>query len=640
MKKILIIILIFVLGFGTYLIFNPDKYYSLQKYIPKEIAVKVRDFGCKYFSKGTPVDKIAYLNTNDESNVALVVKASGNETLVGFRKNGELKTLTIHTNDGKVAVVELNNQKLPVHFEFDGNSATFENYTNSTVDITVNYRDGTTQEFKKSKIIPGKKLGLIPTAYAIETKGIVHETGIAVNVLGCGMGLGSLFVSAGATSPVALLGCGALVTRIVTWDTEIGNCKGDIVECATNLVIKGEALNASLETFDEIYGAVFPSGVRLKGVFRNTITETPIKIGTLEAQSSHKTIWGEWASNGAYEILFKNGGIYTLSVTAEGFKPSNFKVLLSNTQFQILTPGGGKIFPRAQILRDKSFQEIEAGLCLNPDAFIRGEIIDSEQGMPVKNAGIVLFNNDGKNVNEMETESDGIFVVQPSISPLSYSLTLQVFADKYKTQNIPILISYEVKDKSNDYEIKNWNGIVKLELEEESKLKVEKEQEQKVKTDIEEKTKLTPESEQLEQEEPIVEPEEIKENDFSGIWEAKMVRTTPIETYPTERYGDYQKVYNEICSRTTYIFRVYKSPHPRGLYKYRPTEQYPSGGFAGGGINENGNFFPTKELGYMKNWEGKLSGNLGEGTWHCRAEGKDTNVYGSCSGTWTATKKQ
>lgn len=431
MKKTLIIIfiiLIFVLGFGIYLILNSDKHPCIT----------------------------AFINTNSDSNVAMVIKAENGEGLVAFTdENKVINKITIHTADGKSGVIQLNSSGLPTRLDFEGTVATFHNYTDTTVDITVKRVDGTSEVFEKSAISP-KSLSFIPAALAYSVSEYMSGIGTTMNVVGCGVGLGSILFSGGSTTPLAYLGCASLTTRMLTIDTEIGSCKGDILDCAKDAI-----LGSLIEEVQKHGPDFLKKGFRLKGNLKNSITGSQIVNGVIivENKSTGKNLRGEWMPE-SYEIYLRDPGVYSSRLVSEGFADSKFDIILASKKAQIRIPNQPSAFEKD--FGNEDYIEMEMDFFIDPDAFIRGEIIDSEEGESIKDAKILLFEN-ATIVDEAMTESDGTFVVQPPLNETGKNFTLQISANEYKTQNIPIFISYDVVPKSIEYEIPNWNGVVKME---------------------------------------------------------------------------------------------------------------------------------------------------------------------------------
>ncbi len=456
MKKFSFVVFILLLLGGSY--------FYLNKYNPA-ILQNIWQIVYEY----TPEENIesnnqfdVYLNDDLNSNIPVVLKWESGVKLAAFTKNKKLVAITVETKEGKIGLIQLNKDGLPDKFSIEGNIAVFRNYTESTVDIFVTYKNGVTEVFKNSHIMPQQySFNIIQTAYAIETQGVLHEIGIAMNVISCGVGLTSMFVSAGATTPVAFMGCAALAIRYSSWNANFGDCTGDFIYCAGKLTIEGKAGDSIVSTTGDMYDTFFPSGVKLIGVFRNSVSQNPIEKGTLSAlrKNSQESLRGEWKEDGRYEILFKNGGVYALTAFPEGYVKSSFHVSLSDSKIQIRIPNRPEVFEK--LLSTNSLQEIEIDFFIEPDAFISGEVIDSENGNPINEATIELL--DGKDiVAKTFTELDGLFDIQPPIGTEGKSFTLQVSADDYSKNKKSYYVSYDVKIDSDEYELENWTGVVKM----------------------------------------------------------------------------------------------------------------------------------------------------------------------------------
>jgi len=465
--------------------------------------------GCSLLSKDANIPGIVYenedtsvlyLNTNENSEIAMVLVAPNGEGVTAFSETIDgttrINQMVMRTADGKVGHITLNDLSLPEVFTFEGYTTAFSNYTETTVDLVITSPDGTVETIEKSPLnLPGDVISFLelvmPIAYAQEVsagmgasasiedtipreplsyavKTYVNENslqeeiveyskpviGTCLNILTCSVALTSTFFSAGTTSPLAYIGCGMFVTRMVTTNTEIGECKGDLVQCGADAIME-------LVGKEGVFG-FFKEGLRLKGDTKNIITGTYVTNGTigLKSKSGKSELRGEWNEEGEYEIYFKEGGIYSVEALSEGYKDDAFDVAISNTQLQVYKTGqeASLTFP----LIEDGYQEIIVDLLLEPDAYIRGEVIDHEEAMPIEGAELVLIDETG-NVGSDFTRADGEYWIQPPINSGAKAFTIQAIAEGYKNFSRDFVLTYDVMKNSDTYIIENWDGMVRME---------------------------------------------------------------------------------------------------------------------------------------------------------------------------------
>lgn len=567
MKKTLIIrilIILSIISFGLYLAFS-----------------------LSWHEGATSKDLTAFINTNSDSNVAIVIKAKNGEGMVVFTDSKKtISRIVINSPDGKNGIIQVNKDGQPTQLDFDGTTAVFENYTEKTVDISVKRKNGEVEVFKNSSIT-AQSISFIPSAIAYSVSEYMSGVGTAINVVSCGVGLGSILFSGGATSPLAYLGCASLTTRVVTLDTEIGPCKGDILDCAKDAI-----LGSLIEEAQKNGPDFLKNGFRLKWNLRNSISGKPITKGIIliDNISNGKKGRGEVTSD-SYEIYIQDSGVYSARVVLEGFSDGEFNIILTQNKAQIRTKG-------QKLALEKSFDwedyiEMKTDLFIDPDAFIIGEIIDAVEGSSISGAKISLL-DDKTIVDNVLTESDGMFTLHPPMNSVGKNYILSISVNGYKSKDIPIYISYDVKEKSNEYIIDNWNGVIKLEPNLES-------------TD---------------------------ESDFTGLWDGQIMSSR------TDNRNEGFKQF--ICDQTVFAFKVIKIKSGKfvitgslGVATLNTTEKQ-TGIFDRIALNldENGNIeFTSRKFPI----EGNLSSNTGSGTWSHMVVLKKEK-YELCGGTWSAKK--
>jgi hypothetical protein len=387
--------------------------------------------------------------------------------IIGFRENWKINKIWIKWVNWELWLITLDSNWFPKKFEYDQNIATFSNYNWNTVDILIKRIDWTIEEYKNSNIKENKELSLfINTVHALETKWFMHEAWIAVNVLSCWIWLSTFAFTGWASS---LLLCWAITARIVTWNTEIWPCKWDIMQCiwevtvwAWVLVYKWEALDKIIITSGEMYNTLFPSWVLLKWVLKNSITWNEIKNWTLKAvrKYSNESIRWEIKNNWEYEILFKNGWAYWANILSEWFVSTSFPIILSDTKLQVRIPETNIAVEKD--LPENDLKEITMDFLIDPEAYIKWEIIDSVEWNSMKNVSVSLILN-WEVVDSFLTDSDWNFIIEPTLNKEWTNFTLRFEAKDYKTIEKNIFVSYEVIENSDEYFIEWWNNIIKME---------------------------------------------------------------------------------------------------------------------------------------------------------------------------------
>jgi hypothetical protein len=556
MKKIFIVLLIAGIGFGIY----------------------------SYLGTRSPAvnsNLEAFVNTDLESDVAIVVKATNGESLVGFVDEGRALNKVVLTDaDGQSALISVDERGYPSKLEFEGTVATFNNYTENTVDITVRTPDGEVKVYEGSAIT-GESLSFIPRALAYSVSDYITFLSITLNVVTCGAGIGATVTTIGTFSGLSVLGCAQLTARVVTRDMVIGSCDKDYLECAAG---------ALRDAIQKDGPAFLKDGFRLKGGVNNTITGSPITDGVIlvDDLSIGTKSRGEWTPD-SYEIYFKDSGVYSARFVSQGFADLEFNIILTPTKAQIRLPGHK--LDLEEDLGGKDYSEIETQLFMNPDAFISGEIIDAIEGDTVKGARVSLL--DGSTVvDTLSAGDDGMFNVQPTLSPVGKNFVLRVSADGYEQKDVPLFISYEVKQDSSEYEIDNWNGVVKL--------------------------------------------EKGGDTDLTGVWDGQLV----VERKELRGNNMF------ICDQSKFVFKIIKKVDgglmlngSLGKSAASTAEKdIGSGDSFYWDIDENG--MTTFRSGSFRA-EGKLSGSSGGGTWTQTMKDWSTPAHEEfeiCSGTWTAEK--
>lgn len=431
MKNFLIFVLLLVAGYFALLHFYPSQteqfvekgkdLYNEGKVLVQEIQDDLEEKSKldlpqndeKEYETETLTDIIFSVNTDEDSNIESVVRAPNGEGVVMFREN----KVGIRTADGTTGIANVDAQGRPTLLEFNGYTVTFSNYTDVSVDMEILKPDGTTETLKGESILPAKTFAdvIIPLASAAPNpyqdyrpregiSGSIDATpGTLLNVIGCGAGLASTVLSAGTTSPMAYLGCGALAVRISTLNTEIEGCdgqKGDLIDCVTKTI---------LET-------VFADGLTLKGTLKNALTGTPIPYATIKFTNlrNGKVVQSVSTNeNGDYEFEIKHAGLYGFESVAFGYVQQRYDAMLSPKGIRIGNRDMQEVVLEQNVDEKQDIQDLETVFHweLMPNGFIQGEVIDAETGVGIENATIQLVEDD---ISEPVAD-DGSFAFEPTV---------------------------------------------------------------------------------------------------------------------------------------------------------------------------------------------------------------------------------
>ncbi len=461
---------------------------------------------------GKPVTEIGktviHRNTDPNSNVHSVVVSENREGMAFMTKTVDGKkypdAVVIRGNDGTEGLMKINDYGLPGTFTFNGTIVNFSNYTETTVDLTITKPDGTketlTRTLDSSKFQAVIYNWFFPSANAstIDEDRITSETlydafdaalppdvkllklgiglavdefckneefdcflkempdfGTSMSVIGCGIGLGSILFTGGASSPLAYLGCAQLATRFATIDSEIGPCKGDLLNCGMGAILD----TIQEEGFDYLPGFL-SEGFRVKGTLKNSATKALIGVGTISAKSKgiKEDIRGEWNKGAAYEVYFQNGGAYTVTFKAQGFEDASYDISMSSGKIQITN--GADVFEMP--VGGKDYLDIPYNFELDPDAYITGEVIDAVEGESIENAVVTIKTSGGKSLGSDRTVDDGTFLVKPTIEPTPLNITISVTAKGYESGSVTSPFTYAIKDYTDEYIVGSWDGMIRL----------------------------------------------------------------------------------------------------------------------------------------------------------------------------------
>ena len=464
MKKMIpiIIIILAILGAGAYFFFFKDKG-----------ALNDADIEAKIESQQ---DLQIYLNENTESNVSMVVVAPNEEALYVMNKevDGErvFDKIGFISADGRKGVIIVGDNGLPDRVEFEGSVSTFSNYTDTTVDITVEKADGTKEVFEGSAIkppvgtyessVPDVSWLLATPAYAVIQSEPLRPVMELLDALECGAGLFSVLYTGGATSPYVYIKCGKLAISLATKYANINGCDEDIFECMEREVWK----------FVHEEGWFLRKGQKIKGKILNSITQEPISNGTIKAVrksllEKKDEVRGEWNSDATYDLFFRHGGTMDILTISDGYKDSGWRLLVSDTMMRAMDLSGNVtklIGNPTGISETQKYYEVEYDLMIEPDAFIKGEVIDAEEGEPIKGVNLALWYGETEVTTDLTME-DGMFQMKPSIilepeGPKIFSITAS--AKNYITATQDVTISYSVLPDSDEYDVGDWNNMIKM----------------------------------------------------------------------------------------------------------------------------------------------------------------------------------
>jgi len=227
MKKALIIGLII---FIVLLIIGITAFSAWQFY-PSEanqLLSKFTDFRIPEPKEG---EKLAYIyNENADSDIALVIKATTGESSVVFTKkqNGKeiVDKVVIQTPDNKLGLIQVNQDGLPESFDYQDYLVEYNNYTATTVDITVTSPAGRTKTYKNTDLnLPDSSSAFLNTLIPVASAANIPEAGAnrkeninsgyypktfgqVFNVVTCTGSIVASFFSAGTLTPL-ILSCGA-----------------------------------------------------------------------------------------------------------------------------------------------------------------------------------------------------------------------------------------------------------------------------------------------------------------------------------------------------------------------------------------------------------------------------------------------
>ncbi len=457
MKKI--IFLVALLLSGIYLLINIQNISFLSDNIPESVKTQLNKINDKIddieIIKDESSDIVAYVNINADSNIVAVFKAKNGEWLVVFADEKKvIDKIVFITKDDKKWIINLNKKWQPTNLIFEWTIVTFTNYTDKTVDISVNRKDWTTEIFKNSAITDNK-FSFIATTMAFSISEYFWWVWTAMNVVSCWVWLWSILFTWWASSPLAYMWCAALATRIVTLSIDAWHCEWDVLDCAKNAY-----LEAVWNVVWEHGPSFLKKWFKLKWTIKNSVTDKVLWNWVLKAEnkSFRKNIRWNWEEKN-YNYYFKDPGVYNATAMKEWFADSHFDVIFSSTKAQFRIPG--KDFAIENKFEGKDYSEMNIDLFIDPDAFIRWEIIDIETADSIKDAKIFIL--DWKEVvAENFTESNGEFVIQPPLNDEEKEFILKITAEGYTTINKNILITYEVKEDSDEYELEDWNWIIKM----------------------------------------------------------------------------------------------------------------------------------------------------------------------------------
>jgi hypothetical protein len=307
-------------------------------------------------------DFISAINTSTDSTIAMVTKAPNGEGLVVFTKSATDKTvdkIVFQNKDGEQGLIDVDENGLPKTYSFNGYTATFSNYTATAVDISVATPGGTTQTLTQEPLnLPKERTSLInkiiPSVSAQSNFGpgnvleyvnnppkastgpdaeqniheyILASPGTALNVISCGVGLGSILFSGGATSPLAYFGCAALFTRVITVDTEIGPCEGDILDCAKDAVV---------DSFNE------PNLLAGKAIDQDTGTWLSAVSVELKNKAGVTLDRHNTGLGGGYTLTGLSEGAYIIAVGGNYIEAKQLNVAVLKNRIKIVEAATGK----------------------------------------------------------------------------------------------------------------------------------------------------------------------------------------------------------------------------------------------------------------------------------------------------------
>lgn len=180
------------------------------------------------------------VNTDPDSNVAMIAEAPNGEKMILVTMDEGYMVL-IETVDGERGSLMIGENGYPVDFTFKDHYLTFENYTDTTVDVAVELPDGTVELYEAMPFTPPKELSfmrwLMPVAYAGDSDVLEYFNigSLALNVVSCGVATTVTIASGTLLAPLAYLGCGGLVLRgghYVWQSLPCSGTKEQVIQCA------------------------------------------------------------------------------------------------------------------------------------------------------------------------------------------------------------------------------------------------------------------------------------------------------------------------------------------------------------------------------------------------------------------------
>ncbi len=484
MKKIIPLVLVIALAIGG------AYYFVTQQGAQPTVVTTTED----------EIDVQAFYNSNTDSEIALILKAENGEGVVVTRRlnTGEEKidNLVLVGGDGSHATITPNDQGFAARYEDgDGNVIQYANYTDSTVDITVIQAGGKQTVLDKYEhgIDLSKNLSasLIPAARAADESTYYYGgTGLLLNSAGCAAGL--------IGSPLAPISCAVIIARVggylVSQVVEIPGCgKGEeLVDCALN--------NYKDYSEQKI----------INGLILNSTTNTPINgvYLSLKNRLGKELYRATTDATGTYSFAV-SGGVskYTLTAFSDGYDEGIFTILESGRILRIVDEAGNALAEK-EVATTQSYTMWHDFL-LKPDGVIRGEVIDSESGSGINNAQISVSPLGLKEASD----GQGKFIMFPRNLKERTEIVMSVSAKGYtgKSLSYTLLSVIEVGDQ---YKMINggivYNGIIKLDPEEEEEEEDDEKETEEPKDDEEEDEKP--------EEKPEIIPVPVKQEDpgFDG----------------------------------------------------------------------------------------------------------------------------
>jgi len=232
-----------------------------------EYEFNLINFGCETASEEectqTPIPEpegevFFVTDTNPENDLILLAGIEGGEKIVTLgEKDGSGNPISITgalylTGQGEGLAIEVDNNGLPARVvDSDGNKFTFENYTDSTVDISIyDFEENLIEGPLTIEIDPddiNRMQQLYQSFYsksrwdAHNTADIFEYTSVAIGFVGCGVSIFAAVFTGGFAIPVAAIACSSAMYNAYTVshpnDPILTNTEG------TTLNITGNILN-------------------------------------------------------------------------------------------------------------------------------------------------------------------------------------------------------------------------------------------------------------------------------------------------------------------------------------------------------------------------------------------------------------